>query len=372
MRIKMNIDQFIQNCNTTPILKEYRKQYGEISLKTLKDYGLIKPEYDTRDLITASEILNPEAFAFKKDYFKDQLPANLPPSFEKENPFNYRLAIVSLKPDFQKDIFNLRKQLGIPPLHCLVQDGRAWSTPTIKRLIRILPEACLNYGKLFLDDKEKSIQKYIDSMGYFLSSEYVALEICKSEFDEFKKHSADRPTFLNSTLLKAIIRYEDNVHKKTSDPGKINETFRLSVGSLISHEIYKLIKKYRLSERFYRALFLYLCFGRTVTFPNAKIRILKHNLLEKKLASVVLEIDSSTAPDELQCFWKDYLKSYVELTGFNPLHKSKRKINQTDFATISDYVKVRKRSDTDSDAYKNFGQLKRLSPEAAKKKIKRL
>jgi hypothetical protein len=53
----MTSKQFIEECNKTPILAQYRKKHGSFTIHDLEESGFVKESYEIKDILAFRDIL---------------------------------------------------------------------------------------------------------------------------------------------------------------------------------------------------------------------------------------------------------------------------------------------------------------------------
>lgn len=362
----MNPEDFLDQCNRTPLLEDFRLKNGAVNLAMLRIVGFVRDYYEVRDIEDLKERLDPEGFIFDNKYLDAALPSGLSDTHKNEK-FDLALINLSLRSDFQRDIFEFRRRLGIPPVTGLNKLFDACSSLTMRRLFAL---ASISTNR----PSDDQIERDISEDGYTRTPEFVILEHCFNEYEAYPPGSREpdresKPIFDGEMIQDAIFWFENNVMKLAEeDRNDCRNTFWLYVGSIISQGISKLISKYELSLVFKGPLLIHVCFDVIGTPTSGRIRLADRRFVDKKLAGVTLDIDPSVSPTELADYWREYLRHESRDMKRVPLHKSRSSawnlLNR-------EFTDTRKRTKTDKAAHSSLAGRKGLTTEAIKKRLRR-
>ncbi|MBI4185487.1 hypothetical protein HY524_00365 [Candidatus Berkelbacteria bacterium] len=362
----MNTEDFLVECNRTPILKNHCRKNGDVNLEMLRTIGFVRDYYEIRDLEALKERLDPEGFDFNKKYLDAQLPSGLT-DVDKNEKFDLALVNLSIRPDFQRDIFEFRRRLGIPPVNGLNKFFDDYSSLTMSRLSAFA-------GMYMNRPSDDQIEKDISEEGYTRTLEFVILDYCLHEYEAYPRGSRDpdrepKPIFDGREILDAVQWFEKNMKKfAKEDAEKWRETFCLYVGSIISQGIAQLIRKYELSLVFKEPLLDFIAFKVIGRPTHGRIKLADRRFVDRKLTGVTIDVDPSISPRQLADWWREYLVHEARDMDRVPLHK--RRLTSWDLLN-QEFSNIRKRTQTDKEAYESLAQIKGTTAEAIKKRLQR-
>jgi hypothetical protein len=171
----MNIENFINECNRSPVFKNY----PSVTKNSLKSVGFIKKDYELNDINTASRLLF---------FIPPKLFLNTSKAYTKQNRKHKDLQhLYGLDLEKNKErIREIRKALNMPYEHCgmtsiqfeELMDKISLNEIEVKEKIKLEIQRFSKMQKFFLGTKEKISIPSVDIRGY---EKYVLREGANEE-----------------------------------------------------------------------------------------------------------------------------------------------------------------------------------------------
>ncbi|GEM_PF-3409589 len=307
--MKYDLDGFLYQCNHTPLLKDYRKKYGDITIKTLRKNGFYAENYELNDLLR-----------FVRKLLEFQWPEE---SKELEKVRKMKRSVKDLRHKFsiqkienQNFIMSIRKELDMP----FVNKGFFIKNSKLRRKVGL------------------GLYGHRTNIEFSFSPEY------KKWFFGSSKRKIDFDEWQNTS----IIKFQE-----------------------ISVAVDKVLKKWKLPMRYRTAIQELILFNRIIPASSGiSWAGRRSNINEEWIEAITYDADTSKE-ELINTIRRDELGIFKNKRKHLPggkIVRTKRKLAETK-KMFEYYNKKRQEGLTKKEIYRDLSMQYKISPSAIKKRL---